>query len=197
MSLLQYQLWLFAPIIVLCTLFVALCVYVYYTSDKNLLARWVIGPVLIVAAFFSFTIIGQHLGYAYPSKLPEKFVYLGHTVVLSADSSTKEWIDIMILSRKPWSQASRLQRIPWSKQMEQAVNNAQQIHRQGGTAIMERGTRGSDGGSPPNTDEYPYSARRVVPSEVTPKSPIPEQSAPNRNPDSAPSSEPDTRQFKT
>lgn len=173
MSLFQYQLWLYAPLILVLVLMAALAVYVFYSTDRRFGLKFVLGPALLMTAYFSFVFATMHMGYAYPSKLPKKFQYLDHAVVLSDDSTKKMWIDIFIISLDPWSKQSRLQRIPWSQKMEDAAKQAQQIRRGGGVATMERkkGEEGK-GGQPSDGDEYPeYIPKRVLPGEVTPKSP--------------------------
>ncbi len=185
MGLLQYQMWLLAPLVLVLVLMMAFAIYVFYSSDRRYRLKLVLGPALILTAYFSFVLVGAHLGYAYPAKLPKKFLYLDHAVVMSTDGTKKEWIDIFLISKDPWSDKTRLQRIPWSKNMEEAAKQAQSIRRGGGVASMERkdGKPSADEQSGSSDgDEYPdYIPKRVMPQDVLPKEPPGESPPLNRD----------------
>jgi hypothetical protein len=195
--LLHYQLTIIWPILVLVASLVVLCVYVHYQTDKQYKLKFLLGPLLIVAAVMSVIVSTDNWGYAFPSHLPKKFEYISHRLVLSEDSTKKEWIDIYMQSVDPPEPRTRLRRIPYNKKMEEALKQAQQMMRQGGASggIMMNGTgkEAKDKQGSTDGDEYPdYVPHRITPQEVMPKG-VPVQPQPE-NPSEL---VPDTQRFKT
>lgn len=161
----RWQITLFWPLVAALLALAAFTLYVYIHSEGRYRLKLVLIPALLAATTFSFTWFGARLGYACPAGLPASFEYLAHRVV--AEQSRKAWIEILVLSRKPLERDARLHRVPWSKALEEALTKARQMKQAGGGWIeMDR----HDG-----DDAAQWVPKRVLPQDVSPKDPLPQE----------------------
>jgi hypothetical protein len=140
--------------------------WVFIHSNRSYLLRWALIPVSVVVAVLSSRVYDAGLGYAAAAELPEKFVYLGHHVVV--EKKRKAGIDV-------WAQTegTRLYRIPYSKPTEQAMDKAREQAKGGQPVVMHKRA-----GAEPSADrdrpmqsqsEHPYESNVMLPSDVNPK----------------------------
>ena len=139
--------------------------WVFIHSNRSYLLRWALIPVALVVAVVSARIYDAGLGYAVAAALPDKFVYLGHQVVV--EKKRKAGIDV-------WAQTgnTRLYRIPYSKPAEQAMDQAREQAKGGQPVVMQkRAAEASSTGEGPmmEASEQRYESNVVLPSDLNPK----------------------------
>ena len=108
------------------------------------------------------------LGYAVGAALPDKFVYLGHQVVV--EKKRKAGIDV-------WAQTgnTRLYRIPYSRPAEQAMDQAREQAKGGQPVVMHKraaevsSTGDGEGPMMEAESEQRYESNVVLPSDLNPK----------------------------
>jgi hypothetical protein len=156
---LNEQLNLLYPLVAIFLATTVFVLYVYYSSARHYRLKLLLGPALLAACVFTVPTVGAKLGYGWPAPLPESFQYIAHrTVVVGGE---KQWIDVMVLSRKPLRTDARLHRIRHTGKLEQVLEEAQRMKEgQGGGEIVVTGP-GSAGGS----NDAGYSASRVLPQD--------------------------------
>jgi len=80
-------------------------------------------PALLLTGFLSFQFLDDQLGYAYPSELPKKFIFLGFNII--GDGIKINYIEL-------WAQSeggrSRLYRIPYSEGLATKLKNVKARH---------------------------------------------------------------------
>jgi hypothetical protein len=162
----RWQLELLWPLVSTLLALAIFALYVFSHSDRHYRLKLVLIPGLLAVVVFSFTWIGDKMGYAHPGALPASFEYVAHKLIL--ENNRKTWIDILVVSRKPLERDARLHRMPWTKALEDSLKRASRMQQEGGGRIEMDG-RG-------NGDEYPeWMPRRVMPQDDMPKDPLPEQ----------------------
>lgn len=143
--------------------------WVFIHSNRSYLLRWALIPLSLVVAVASARVYDARLGYAVPAELPQKFVYLGHQVLI--EDKHKTGIEV-------WAQVSgnRLYRIPYSKPMEQALDHAREQAKGGLPVVMNRrqaGKASKSSGALAGSGTAPYDSNIILPSDLDPKSPGP------------------------
>ena len=140
--------------------------WVFIHSNRSYLLRWALIPISLVVAVLSSWIYDAGLGYAVAAELPDKFVYLGHQVVV--EKKHKAGIDV-------WAQTAntRLYRIPYSKPAEQAMDQAREQAKGGQPVVMQkRAAEASSTGEGPMIEaqsEQRYESNVALPSDLNPK----------------------------
>jgi hypothetical protein len=137
--------------------------WVFIHSNRSYLLRWALIPLALVVATASARMYDAGLGYAVPGKLPDKFLYLGHQVVIA--NNRKTGIEVWVRTA-----GTRLYRIPYSKPAEEAMDRAREQARDGQPVLMRRMSGAGEalprGAS--DTDAR-YESKLVLPSDVDPK----------------------------
>jgi hypothetical protein len=113
----------YLPFIGVLFIWVIFTLYVFVNSPRvHTSIKMIVIPLAIVASVLSFRAADLNAGYAmHTDKLPQRFMYLGHKVIIN-EKFEKIGIDV-------WAQqehTTRLYGIPWNKQMEDALNKAQE-----------------------------------------------------------------------
>lgn len=134
------------PVVLLVTLITGSSMYVYLQVPRHYYLKLVLIPVSLVCGVLVVGIVAFSLGYAYPSKLPEQFVYLGHHVLI--DHGKKQGIEVWVGGSR-----TRLYVIPWSKPMEEALDKAGSKGKAGGKVTMKYGQQNGKGGNKGNEDD--------------------------------------------
>ncbi|HXS54174.1 MAG TPA: hypothetical protein VN782_16675 [Usitatibacter sp.] len=139
--------------------------WVFIHSDRSYLLRWAMIPLSLLVAVASAAVYDAGLGYAVAAKLPPRFVYLGHQVVV--EQQHKAGIEV-------WAQAARtrLYRIPYSKPMEEALNRAHEQAKSGLPVVMQRRSAAGAGAQRPpgfGPREMVYESNVLLPSQLNPK----------------------------
>jgi hypothetical protein len=145
--------------------------WVFMHSNRSYLLRWALIPASVIVAVVSAQLYNVRLGYAVPTELPPKFLYLGHNVVI--EKARKTGIEV-------WAQTvnTRLYRIPYSKPVEEAMNQAREQAKGGQPVLMHKRdtTASSDGpaamrtgGAIQSQADQPYESSIVLPSDLNPK----------------------------
>jgi hypothetical protein len=160
----RWQLHLLWPLAAVLIGLAGFALYVFAHSDRLYRLKLLLIPAMLAVCAFSFTFFAARLGYGAPAPLPVHFEYLTHKVIL--EGPRKTWIDILAVSRKPLERDARLHRVPWSEKLENSLKLAREMRKTGGDIELHRG----------DNDDYPgYVPKRVMPQDVAPKDPIPEQ----------------------
>jgi hypothetical protein len=141
--------------------------WVFIHSNRSYLLRWALIPLSLVVATASARLYDARLGYAVPAQLPEKFVYLGHQVIVADDrkSAIEVWTHTV---------GNRVYRIPYSKPLEESMDRARAQAASGQPVLMRRhagvaqpkGSGVRDGG-----DGERYESKVLLPSDIAPKVP--------------------------
>jgi hypothetical protein len=154
----------YLPFTIVLLLWITLTLYVFIQSPNFAThIKVLVVPLAVITAVLSFKAVEVNAGYPYyVQKLPERFMYLGHKVIIN-DKFEKIGIDV-------WSQKghrTRLFAIPWSKQMEKVLNAAQEKKKgfggQGEVEMRERHKKNKEGSSE-GDDEDPYDSDLKLPS---------------------------------
>lgn len=152
------------PIILVMLAITALSVFVYLRTPDGFFIKFFIIPISLFGMIFVPTTFTNLLGYAYPHTLPEKFIYLGHKVVVKDHKK----VNIEVWTGHPKDGSTRLYLIPYEKLAEKQLNQARDDTGQGKRVEMSlKGT--SRGGLGGGGDEYPYSTESKSPSDLMPK----------------------------
>ena len=158
------QILAFFPLFAGLCLMAGLAAWVFIHSNRSYRLRWALIPAAFLIAAMSSSLYPSRLGYAVAMPLPEKFVYLGHHVVVVQNQK---------VALEVWGQtrATRLYVVPYSKPMERALEQAQQAGRGGEPVVMHRRQGGAPGvpGKPTQSDLEPYESNIILPEEVNPK----------------------------
>jgi hypothetical protein len=181
---LREQFNLLSPVVGVLLLLMVLVLYVYYTTARHYRIKLLLGPALLAACVFAVPAVGARLGYGWPAPLPESFQYVGHRTVIAGGE--KHWIDVMLVSRQQAGAEPRLHRVHWSRKMEEALERAERMKegREGGDIVLSRPSRAKGAGG--GDADAGYSARRVLPSDATPKGPLPAPGLPGGQPQDQP-----------
>lgn len=158
----------FMPFVVVLFLWAIATLYVFVkTPNVAAIIKIAVVPLAIAASVLSYQAYEITAGRAKEVvQLPERFIYLGHTLVIN-EQYRKERIEV-------WTRRERttqLYSIAWSSSMEKAMNAA---------AAMKKGSRGGEvemnrhRGPPGNKsgaqgDEYPYDSKLKLPEDERPK----------------------------
>jgi hypothetical protein len=164
------QMWALFPLVAIVLLLAALALYVLCHTERQYRLKLALIPAVLAAGLGSAVLFGAKLGYAFPAPLPKSFEYLSHKVILEGDE--KRWIDILVVRREPLDTGARLHREPWTQKLEDALKKASGMQAGGGEIHMDRD--GDESGD--------LTPRRVLPEQVTPKTPVPMERQPPRNP---------------
>ena len=184
---LKQQFDLLSPLTIVLVLLAVLVLYVYYSTDRHYRIKILLGPALLAACAGAFAFVGARLGYGWPAPLPQSFEYMAHKAIVVGQH--KDWIDVLLVSRKPFDRRPRLHRVPWSQALEDALDRAQAMKegKEGGDIVMDRAGPGSSLLNDALGDPYPdYVPKRVLPQQQIPKSPHPRQSPPDQRERKAP-----------
>jgi len=135
--------------------------WVFMHSPRSYLLRWLLIPTVFIVAVLSARVYDLRLGYAVPEALPEKFVYLGHHVVIG--HGKKVGIEV-------WAQvgSTRLYRLAYSKPLEEAMEKAKEQGGKGPVVMHKRGQKRS-GSNGEGEEAEPFESNIVLPSEIEPK----------------------------
>jgi len=183
---LNLQITLLYPIVAIFLLMTVFVLYVYYTSDRHYRIKLLLGPVLLAACVFTVPCVGARLGYGWPTPLPASFQYLAHRTVVAGGE--KQWIDVLLLSRRPLGTNARLHRIPWTRKVEDVLEEANRMKEgPGGGEIVVTGPAGRSGTGGGNPE---YSTTRVLPQDQTPKAAPPSLGNPRNGPREGPRTTP-------
>jgi len=134
---------LLAPSLLTATLLAAFSVYVFLSAPGRYLLKWGLIPLSLVVWVMAIPFAGAVVGKALPASLPERFVLLGHNVVITGH--TKTGIEV-------WARvgnATRLYVIPYSKQAEQTFAGGEKSAANGGRSEITR-----RGGTGETKDDY-------------------------------------------
>lgn len=142
----------FAPLVVVLLLLLSFAAWVFIHSPKSYLLRWLLVPMVFVAAAFSAYAYGLRLGYAAPTTLPTKFVYLGHHIVVV--QGEKVGIEVWAQTRN-----TRLYRIPFSQGAEKAMDAAKVKGKRGSVVMTKEGEQKEGKGDP-------YESNIVLPEDI-------------------------------
>lgn len=139
--------------------------WVFIHSNRSYLLRWAIIPLSLLVAVASAKVYDARLGYAVSAELPQRFVYLGHQVVVR--DKHKTGIEV-------WAQVTenRLYRIPYTKPMEQALEQAREQAKGGLPVVMNKratGKKSGEAGALADSGAAPYDSNIVLPSDLNPK----------------------------
>jgi len=155
------------PLVLGLILIAAFGSWVFIHSNRSYLLRWTLVPVSLVVAVLTARLYDAGLGYAVAAELPEKFVYLGHQVVV--EKKHKAGIEI-------WAQNgdTRLYRIAYSKPAEEAMDKAREQAKGGQPVVMRKRaaaavTSGAGNNRTESAAEQPYESNIVLPSDINPK----------------------------
>lgn len=153
------------PLAVMLVLLAAFGSWVFMHSNRSYLLRWAMIPLSLAVAVASAKVYDVRLGYAVAGDLPEKFVYLGHHVVV--EENRKAGIEV-------WAQSARtrLYRIAYSKPMEKALERAQEQSHSGLPVVMQQKPKaaGQPGAPGEPGPQQAYESNVVLPSQMNPKS---------------------------
>jgi hypothetical protein len=139
--------------------------WVFIHSNRSYLLRWAVIPAALIVAVVSAKLYDARLGYAVAADLPDKFVYLAHSVVI--EQNHKSGIEV-------WARtsATRLYRIPYSRTAEQAMDQAREQSQGGQPVVMQKRPKpdGSEGsGESQVRPEQAFESRVILPADVNPK----------------------------
>jgi hypothetical protein len=138
--------------------------WVFIHSNRSYLLRWAMIPVALVVAVVSAKLYDARLGYAVSKDLPDKFVYLAHSVVI--EQNQKSGIEV-------WARTgeTRLYRIPYSRTAEQAVDQAHERSQGGQPVVMQKRPKpdGSEGGESQVRPEQAFESKVILPADLNPK----------------------------
>ncbi|HEY5931142.1 MAG TPA: hypothetical protein VIU02_12595 [Burkholderiales bacterium] len=183
---LNEQITLLYPIVAIFLLLAVFVLYVYYTSDRHYRIKLLLGPTLLAACVFTVPFVGARLGYGWPTPLPASFQYFAHrTVVVGGE---KQWIDVLLVSRKPLAADARLHRVPWTRKMEDVLEQANQMKE--GPAGGEIVVNGPVGGSTARGSIPEYSMNRILPQDQMPKDAPRPSGGPRKGPQEGPKTQP-------
>lgn len=144
--------------------------YVFLKAPASYKFKLLLIPIALLLAAYSYLFVGNLVGYSYPGKLPVKFVYVGHRVLVT-DEGVKTGLEV-------WTQVgrdARLYRVPYNKQLDQNLERAAKAKGQGGVPVLDASKPpGDDTGRPgkrggDDKDDYPHSLSLMFPTDVMPK----------------------------
>ena len=90
------------------------------TSAKYYI-KFITIPALILIGFFAFKFVDHEMGYAYPTELPPKFIFLGFNVIVT-DKDHRE-LELWVQSEP---NRTRLYRIPHSTALERKLRDMEE-----------------------------------------------------------------------
>lgn len=152
----------FGPLALCLVLMAGFSAWVFMHSRKSYLLRWTLIPAAVLVAVMSSSMYDARLGYAVVGQLPDKFVYLGHHVVVV--NTHKVGIEVWARTR-----STRLYRIPYSKAAEQSMEQAK-AGTQRGPVVMHKSKKGEGKPGQEGGDETePYKSNVMLPSDIDPK----------------------------
>jgi hypothetical protein len=140
--------------------------WVFIHSNRSYLLRWAVIPLSLVVAVASAKMYDARLGYAVAQQLPEKFVYLGHQVVV--EQKHKAGIEVWVRVAE-----TRLYRIPYTRPMEEALDHAREQSKAGLPVVMRKSAHPSDKKGVralADSGAQVYESNVVLPSDLNPKS---------------------------
>jgi hypothetical protein len=154
------------PLILLELALLCFAVYVFLQVPKKYYLKLIMIPLAFVVSIGSIVIFDMMLGYAYPSRLPDKFVLIGHHVIFK--DGKKHSIEVWTKKK-----TTRLYVEPYSKQLEKALNDAAKKQNGQGEVEMNRRSKkeaGKEKGG--EAEDYPFESNLRLPHDIIQKDPI-------------------------
>lgn len=137
--------------------------WVFIHSHKSYRLRWLLIPSALIVATLTYLLYDVRLGYSVPEPLPDKFVYLGHHVVIAHNQ--KVGIEVWAQTRD-----TRLYEVAYSRELEQILEFAKKKAQQGQPVVMEKGKEGREGkGTKGDGKDEPFQSNIVLPDQINPK----------------------------